>query len=255
MSEGVDDSRVGWRGHRAPSFGIQETPLEIQWGGLSEPNGMRRPLRPSDQTFWITWSAEWLIFLSMGILNWLICPNEHIQMKSVIGNSFSLEWEFTCSLICKCRDWQGQGHQVEWKRQMNLQTLGTAGWVELPTKRKILENSGLQKKLFMKEGTAVDWSICHNPLQLWNMHRIDAIHEESWQYYRIVLQPAAWLGRYMMSSTQRITDHSGENMDWIRTLLRRGMYWVVHPWRPRDFPRPERCPKGEAWGTSLLWAV
>ena len=28
------------------------------------------------------------------------------------------------------------------------------------------------------------------------------------------------------------------------------MYWVVHARRPRDFPRPERCPKGEARGTS-----
>ena len=27
------------------------------------------------------------------------------------------------------------------------------------------------------------------------------------------------------------------------------MYWVVHPRRPRDFPRPERCPVGAAWGT------
>ena len=36
----------------------------------------------------------------------------------------------------------------------------------------------------------------------------------------------------------------------IRTLPRGGMYWVVHPRRPRDFPRPERCPEGEARGTS-----
>ena len=32
----------------------------------------------------------------------------------------------------------------------------------------------------------------------------------------------------------------------IRTLPRGGMYWVVHPRRPRDFPRPSRCPEGEA---------
>ena len=31
---------------------------------------------------------------------------------------------------------------------------------------------------------------------------------------------------------------------------REGMYWVVHPRRPRDFPRPKKCPKGEARGTS-----
>ena len=31
--------------------------------------------------------------------------------------------------------------------------------------------------------------------------------------------------------------------DCIRTLPRGGMYWVVHPRRPRDFPRPKRCPK------------
>ena len=30
----------------------------------------------------------------------------------------------------------------------------------------------------------------------------------------------------------------------IRTLPREGMYWVVHPRRPKDFPRPERCPEG-----------
>ena len=36
----------------------------------------------------------------------------------------------------------------------------------------------------------------------------------------------------------------------IRTLPRGGMYWIVHPRRPRDFPRPERCPEGEARGTS-----
>ena len=34
--------------------------------------------------------------------------------------------------------------------------------------------------------------------------------------------------------------------EYIRTLPRGGMYWVVHPRRPRDFPRPERCPEGEA---------
>ena len=36
----------------------------------------------------------------------------------------------------------------------------------------------------------------------------------------------------------------------IRTLPRGGMYWVVNPRRPRDFPRPERCPEGEARRTS-----
>ena len=39
----------------------------------------------------------------------------------------------------------------------------------------------------------------------------------------------------------------------IRTLPRGGIYWVVHPQRPRDFPRPERCPEGEARGTSRGW--
>ena len=29
------------------------------------------------------------------------------------------------------------------------------------------------------------------------------------------------------------------------------MNWVVHPLRPRDFPRPSRCPSGFALGTSL----
>ena len=33
-------------------------------------------------------------------------------------------------------------------------------------------------------------------------------------------------------------------------LLRGGMYWVVHPRRPIDFPRHKRCPKGKAWGKS-----
>ena len=28
------------------------------------------------------------------------------------------------------------------------------------------------------------------------------------------------------------------------------MYWVVHPRRPKRFPRTERCPKGEVRGTS-----
>ena len=32
----------------------------------------------------------------------------------------------------------------------------------------------------------------------------------------------------------------------ISTLLQGGMYWVVHSRRPRDFPRPERCPEGKA---------
>ena len=30
-----------------------------------------------------------------------------------------------------------------------------------------------------------------------------------------------------------------------RTLPRGGMYWVVHPRPPGDFPRPSRCPEGE----------
>ena len=34
------------------------------------------------------------------------------------------------------------------------------------------------------------------------------------------------------------------------TLPRGMMYWVVHPRRPRDFPRPEICPEGEARVTS-----
>ena len=36
----------------------------------------------------------------------------------------------------------------------------------------------------------------------------------------------------------------------IHTLPRGGMYRVVHPWRQRDFLRPERCPEGFALGTS-----
>ena len=44
-------------------------------------------------------------------------------------------------------------------------------------------------------------------------------------------------------------------MDWWwengRTLPRIGINWVVHPLRPRDFPRHSRCPSGFALGTFL----
>ena len=36
----------------------------------------------------------------------------------------------------------------------------------------------------------------------------------------------------------------------IRAPPRRGRYWEIHPWRPKDFPRPERFPEGEARGKS-----
>ena len=36
----------------------------------------------------------------------------------------------------------------------------------------------------------------------------------------------------------------------IRAPPRRGRYWEIHPRRPRDFPRPERFPEGEARGKS-----
>ena len=32
----------------------------------------------------------------------------------------------------------------------------------------------------------------------------------------------------------------------IRASPKWGRYWEIHPWRPRDFPRPERFPEGEA---------
>ena len=48
----------------------------------------------------------------------------------------------------------------------------------------------------------------------------------------------------------------------VRTLPRQGIHWVVHPRRPKDFLRPERCPegRGKSWGdvqpnTSRLQAV
>ena len=36
----------------------------------------------------------------------------------------------------------------------------------------------------------------------------------------------------------------------VRTPPKRGRYWEIHPRRPRDFPRPERFPEGEARGKS-----
>ena len=38
--------------------------------------------------------------------------------------------------------------------------------------------------------------------------------------------------------------------DCIRAPPRRGRYWEIHPRRPKDFPRPERFPEGEARGKS-----
>ena len=37
----------------------------------------------------------------------------------------------------------------------------------------------------------------------------------------------------------------------IRAPPRRGRYWEIHPRRPKDFPRPERFPEGEARGKSF----
>ena len=39
-------------------------------------------------------------------------------------------------------------------------------------------------------------------------------------------------------------------LDCIRAPPRRGRYWEIHPRRPKDFPRPERFPEGEARGKS-----
>merc|ERR1712055_825239 len=36
----------------------------------------------------------------------------------------------------------------------------------------------------------------------------------------------------------------------VRAPPRRGRYWEIHPRRPKDFPRPERFPEGEARGKS-----
>ena len=36
----------------------------------------------------------------------------------------------------------------------------------------------------------------------------------------------------------------------IRAPPKGGRYWEIHPRRPRDFPRPERFPEGEARGKS-----
>ena len=36
----------------------------------------------------------------------------------------------------------------------------------------------------------------------------------------------------------------------IRAPPRRGRYWEIHPRCPKDFPRPERFPEGEARGKS-----
>ena len=42
----------------------------------------------------------------------------------------------------------------------------------------------------------------------------------------------------------------GPETDCIRAPPRRGRYWEIHPRRPKDFPRPERFPEGEARGKS-----
>ena len=39
-------------------------------------------------------------------------------------------------------------------------------------------------------------------------------------------------------------------VDCIRAPPRRGRYWEIHPRCPKDFPRPERFPEGEARGKS-----
>ena len=66
------------------------------------------------------------------------------------------------------------------------------------------------------------------------------------------------LGKYFSvhslghSEYQEIHTSSALNIDSVKinTSLLMMREWVVHPRRPRDFPRPERCPEGEARGTS-----
>ena len=41
-----------------------------------------------------------------------------------------------------------------------------------------------------------------------------------------------------------------DDLHCIRAPPRRGRYWEIHPRRPKDFPRPERFPEGEARGKS-----
>ena len=66
------------------------------------------------------------------------------------------------------------------------------------------------------------------------------------------------LGKYFSvhslghSEYQEIHTSSALNIDSVKinTSLLMMREWVVHPRQPRDFPRPERCPEGEARGKS-----
>ena len=60
--------------------------------------------------------------------------------------------------------------------------------------------------------------------------------------------PAVFHYKYQSYKYERNT--AGKSANCIRAPPRRGRYWEIHPRRPKDFPRPERFPEGEARGKS-----
>ena len=49
----------------------------------------------------------------------------------------------------------------------------------------------------------------------------------------------------------------GTYLDCIRAPPKQGRYWEIHPWRPRDFPRPEGNLEGPEfwWSTDILLII
>ena len=70
-------------------------------------------------------------------------------------------------------------------------------------------------------------------------------------YFLSVFFENILLGHILKPQPAKVCDPSlflAQN--WLCALLRGGIYWFVHPWQPRDFPKPERFPD-----ISLLSAV
>ena len=73
-----------------------------------------------------------------------------------------------------------------------------------------------------------------------NTSRFEAVYGHS-----LIINPS--LGMYQEIHPCRASSTYSVKINTSLPMMRE---WVVHPRRPRDFPRPERCPEGEARGTS-----
>ena len=105
---------------------------------------------------------------------------------------------------------------------------------------------------------AIDWNTVHN---MDHIQLLDLLVtcKTMWNIFMVHMSSSSIIFDFVLEVDQReqigicrlaLRQIPPSALDCIRAPPRRGRYWEIHPRRPKDFPRPERFPEGEARGKS-----